>query len=277
VESFLHSEHKQAFIEDFPRNISATSDDQPYFFNFTRWDKLFRSGLFIDETASVSQGNPLFILMQLAMSLVLSTLLILLPAYRLRGLPGAGAGAGHYLLYFAGLGMGFILFEIAALQKLTLFLGHPTYSITVTLFSVLLFAGIGSLAFAHRLAVNDARCWIVPVAIAAGIGLLAVASPWLVGSLIGLALPLRVAISVLLLAPTGLLLGIPFAYGIRILDARSPGLIPWAWAINGCFSVIGSILTVVISMNFGFNVVLALSGAIYLGAFWALRAEVKPS
>lgn len=277
VARFLRSKQKQTFIEDFPRDISATSDDRPYFFNFTRWDRPFRSGLFIDETASVSQGNPLFILMQLATSLVLSSLLILLPAYRLRGFPGAGAGAGHYLLYFAGLGLGFILFEIAAIQKLTLFLGHPTYSITVTLFSLLLFTGIGSLVFAYRLAVDDARCWIVPIAIAVGIATLVFTSPWLVSSLIGLALPLRVAITVLLLAPMGLLLGIPFAYGIRILDARSPGLIPWAWAINGCFSVIGSILTVVISMNLGFNVVLALSGTIYLGAFWAIRAEVTRS
>jgi ABC-type Mn2+/Zn2+ transport system permease subunit len=70
-----------------------------------------------------------------------------------------------------------------------------------------------------------------------------------------------------------LLLGIPFAYGIRVLNERSPALIPWAWAINGCFSVVGSILTVVISMTLGFSAVLCIAALIYTSAFWALRRE----
>ena len=100
-------------------------------------------------------------------------------------------------------------------------------------------------------------------------------SPWLVANFIGLPLAARIAISIAILAPIALLLGIPFAYGIRILDARGSALIPWAWAINGCFSVVGSILTVVISMNFGFNAVMLISAGVYALGFWALRSEVS--
>ena len=84
------------------------------------------------------------------------------------------------------------------------------------------------------------------------------------------------SVAVALLAPIGLLLGVPFAYGIRVLDERNPSLIPWAWSINGCLSVMGSILTVVISMNLGFRVVLVAAVLVYVIAFGALRSSVSP-
>ena len=84
-------------------------------------------------------------------------------------------------------------------------------------------------------------------------------------------------IAVAMLAPIGLLLGVPFAYGVQVLNERNASLIPWAWAVNGCFSVMGSILTVAISMNFGFNVVLLTALVVYATGFWALRTEVTSS
>jgi hypothetical protein len=77
-------------------------------------------------------------------------------------------------------------------------------------------------------------------------------------------------LAILALAPIGLLLGVPFAFGIRLLNSVNPKLIPWAWAINACCTVIGSILSVIISMNFGFYAVLIASAAVYLVAFVAL-------
>ena len=95
-------------------------------------------------------------------------------------------------------------------------------------------------------------------------------SSLLVSHLIGLPTFGRIALTVLLLAPMGFLLGVPFAHGLSVVNAHHPSLTPWAWAINGCSSVVGSILTVIISMNFGFRVVLCTAAVVYLVAFAAL-------
>jgi hypothetical protein len=268
----LEAEDKAAFIDEFPRNITPTTDDRPYFFNFSKWRNPWSTREEMREPTSISQGNPLLILSQLALSIVLSVLLILLPTARLRR--ASGHGASRYLVYFASLGLGFILIEIAAIQKLTLFLGHPIYSITVTLFTVLIFTGLGSLLIAGRVPTATRSIWLVPIGLVLFVGGLIWISPWLAHDLIALPLPARIAIAASLLAPISLLLGVPFAYGVRVLYERNTTLIPWGWAINGCFSVIGSILSVVISMNFGFDFVLVTAVVIYLLGFWALRSEV---
>ncbi len=268
---FLRTDAKKSFIEAFPRNISPTSDDRPYFFNYSRWSDPVGSRQHSD-IASVSQGNPFFILSQLLASIFLAGALVVLPLARRRVIPRRGAR--RYLTYFAGLGLGFIFIEIALMQKLTLFLGQPVYSLTVTLFSLLVFTGLGSLLLAGRIGTNERRIWLVPVALAVVLAIIVVSSPWVTSSFIGLPLTARIAITLALLAPVGLLLGVPFAYGLRVLQERNPALTPWAWAVNGCFSVVGSILTVVLSMNFGFSAVLALAAGIYLVAFAALRREI---
>jgi spermidine synthase len=272
IDEFLQSEDKASFIDEFPRNISPTTDDRPYFFNFSKWRNPWTTREQIREPTSISQGNPLFILSQLMVSIALSVVLIMLPAARLRGMPRRGAG--RYLAYFASLGLGFILIEISVIQKLTLFLGHPLYSITVTLFTVLVFTGLGSLFMAGRFPIASRGIWVVPLGLAALLGGVILVSPWLVENLIGLALPARIVIAGVLLAPVSLLLGVPFAFGIRVLSERNASLIPWGWAINGCCSVVGSILSVVISMNLGFNIVLVMAASIYVLGFWALRREI---
>jgi hypothetical protein len=272
VKTFIQATDKQSFIERFPRDISPTTDDRPYFFNFFKWRNPLASRAYLAEPTTVSQGNPIFILSHLALSIVLSGALILLPLARRKGIPRASAG--RHLLYFAGLGFGFIAIEISAIQKLTLFLGHPVYSLTVTLFAMLVFTGLGSLTLADRFGTADRRIWIVPGALAVLIAGFIVVSPVLANELIGLPLPARVAITVGLLAPMCLLLGVPFAYGIRVLNQLNPTLLPWAWAVNGCASVVGSVMTVVVSMNFGFNAVLWSAALIYLLAFWSLRRQI---
>jgi hypothetical protein len=268
--TFILSNDKARLIRDFPRDISPTTDDQPYFFSFTRWDQVFESKDLATELPSVSQGNPFFILTQLLVSGLLSVGLIFLPLARRTTIPKKGAYG--FLGYFASLGLGFIFIEIAAMQKLTLFLGQPVYSITVTLFCLLVFTGLGSLFFARRIPVDGSRVWLIPGAVVASVALFVLVTPWMVKELIGLSLFARVCVVALLLAPIGLSLGVPFAFGIRAVSRTNPELLPWAWAINGCFSVCGSILTVVISMNFGFQVVLWTACAVYALGFAALAA-----
>jgi hypothetical protein len=102
------------------------------------------------------------------------------------------------------------------------------------------------------------------------LGLFIYLSPAMVQSLITLPKVARIVISILILAPIGLLLGVPFAYGIQILNRFNPSIIPWAWAVNGCLTVIGSILAVILSMNFGFNCVLVLAILVYWMSFYAI-------
>jgi hypothetical protein len=275
LHAFLTAPDKTAMIEDFPRDISPTTDDRPYFFNYTRWNDPFSWKKHDSELPSASQGNPLFILTQLAVSIVLGVLLILLPLVRRGGVPKKRAG--RYVTYFAGLGLGFILIEIALIQKMTLFLGQPVYSLTVTLFSLLVFTGLGSLVIAARIGTLDRRAWAIPAGLAVLSAVFVVLFPSLERAFITLPLAARAVIAVLSLAPFGLLLGVPFAYGLRVLHEREPELLPWAWAVNGCMSVVGSVLTVVISMNAGFRAVLAVACLVYFIAFMALSRELASS
>lgn len=273
VDAFVRAKDKAERIASFPQNIEPTDDDRPYFFNFTRWQHPLRSIESLAEIPAVSQGNPLFLLTQLAVSCALSALFIALPLARRQRQSErklVRATAARFLVYFAALGAGFMLIEIAIMQKLTLFLGEPIYSLTVTLFALLVFTGLGSLWLAERLRTRGDRVWLVPLGIVGYVAaFLTLATPLLYAA-IGLPVAARIAIAVLLLAPLGLLLGVPFAYGLRLASERDSWLGPWAWAINGCASVVGSIATVVLSMNFGFTFVLWTAVVVYVSGFVAL-------
>lgn len=281
VEQFIKTPDKKEFIRGFPRNITPTTDDEPYFFNFSQWSKPLHSMVYVSEPTQVSVGNPFFLILQLGISVLLSLGLIVLPLllFRRRGMDWTGGG--RTLVFFAGLGLGFIGIEIAAIQKLTLFLGLPIYSLAVSLASLLVFTGLGSLLSTNLFPPNRGRrIWLVPAGIALILMIFVLISKELILLFIGHPLYVRIPLAVLALAPIGLLLGVPFAFGIRLLNSVNPKLIPWAWAINACCTVIGSILSVIISMNFGFYAVLIVSAAVYLVAFAALSrlipAEAAP-
>jgi hypothetical protein len=159
------------------------------------------------------------------------------------------------------------------MQKLTVFLGHPIYSITVTLASVLFFAGLGSLASERWFRTAPGRAAWVPAGLAVCVGAFLLAWPALFGAWVGFPLAARIALAVAILAPLSLLLGVPFAYGIRLLRVEGPEMVPWAWAVNGCASVVGSVATVVLSMTLGFAATLALAVVVYALAFASLLAR----
>jgi hypothetical protein len=170
------------------------------------------------------------------------------------------AVAAPMLLYFLCLGYGFMMIEVPVLQRLVLLLGYPVYALTVGLFSLLLFSGLGSLA-SERIATHPRRAVmavvsaIIAAALAYGIALPAVIRPFLGAPAVS-----RIAVAVLMLAPLGLLLGMAYPLGIRILQEHDEGLVPWAWGLNGAASVVASVLAVFVSSRVGFTVAL-LSGA----------------
>jgi len=182
-----------------------------------------------------------------------AVLLILLPLRRLRRHGVATPGRWQLLAYFAALGAGFMFVEIALMQKLVLFLGHPVYAVTVVLTSLLAFAGVGSLLAGRLEAITPARIRLLAMFV---VGLVLFAA--------------RVAAAVVMLAPLGVALGMPFPLGIRVVSARAPELVPWAWAINGFLSVFSSIFCIVLAMSIGFTRVLLVAALVYACGFLAL-------
>jgi hypothetical protein len=254
---------RQAFYARYPLDITPTTDDRPFFFHTTK----LRDQASVAFGRTMLFGNGLSALITLmGISTVLVVLFILGPM-AFGGLALLEGGWSRWLAYFGLLGAGFMLVEVALLQRFVLLLGHPVYSLTVTLFSLLLGTGTGS--FLSR-RIGDHRVRARLLAALTGISLLSLAAvvglPPIIRSAIAAPLPARLALAVALLFPAGLLMGIPLPSGVRLLAGRQPHLLPWAWAINGALSVLGATLAVFIAMNWGFSITLIAGGLVYLGA-----------
>ena len=279
---------RQDFIERYKFAIAAAADDRPYFFDFFKWRSL--PELFALRTqgaASMLDMGYLMLFSTLAQAVVLSIVLILAPLVLRRRHFGGTAPKARVMAYFLALGLGFLLLEIAFIQRFSLFLGHPLYSVAVMLTGFLVFAGAGSAlspatmqAFARRSERSWAALGPLP-AIAAGIAALAVVYilvlPPIFDALIELPDPAKIAISLALVAPLACLMGMPFPIGIAHLARDDQDLVPWAWAINGCASVVAAVLATLLAMHFGFTAVVLLAAAVYLAAPAAMAGVAAAS
>jgi SAM-dependent methyltransferase len=172
---------------------------------------------------------------------------------------------GGSLIYFAALGFGFIAVELALLQNLTLLVGHPIYTLSVLLFTLLAFGGIGS-ALSVRFPM-----WLACVAVSVAGGIEALALPKLVPALLWLPLWGRIVVAILLIAPLGLAMGMPFPRGLRETGNGSLPAPPFYWGLNGIMSVIGSVTTVFVALMAGFQAAMLMGSACYLLAALASR------
>jgi len=261
---------RQSFYDAYHHDVSPTTDNRPFFFHTTKIHDQFQTAF----GRSMLFGNGLSALMTLmAISVTFVTLFVVGPLL-LSGSELRGSHWPRWLGYFGMLGAGFMLIEVALLQRFVLLLGHPVYSLTVTLFSVLLGTGVGSLISrrisdaALRRTIQFVLLGIVAVAI---LGI--VALPPIIRTAIGATHAQRIALTVLLIAPAGVLMGMPLPAGIRLMTARDSVLVPWAWGMNGALSVIGATLAVFIAMNWGFSVTLMTGAAIYLTAAVLLQGS----
>jgi hypothetical protein len=203
---------------------------------------------------------------------LIAAVLILLPLARFSRAGLRAPNRWRFLLYFAALGFGFITIEIALLSRFTLFLGQPVYTFAVVLASLLIFTGVGShLAGRYGEQPRRALLRITPLILLTLIATTFV-MPLLFSAALGLGLLFRIALSVVLLAPLSVLLGMPFPLGLRIVSEEASALIPWAWGINGFFTVIGTITALILGMTFGFKTALLAGALCYL---FALAAVAK--
>jgi spermidine synthase len=258
-----------AFIAAYPFDVSPVSDDRPFFFRSSFWSHLWRR----DVTLGVSIPFMEYSLLVLGAVVGVAALLCVFVPLRLVASEGARArGSLRYGLYFAAIAIGFMATEIALLQKFGLFLGHPNYALSVVLAGLLLFSGIGSL-FSRTIVARLGRLRFVTYAL---VGVVALehllAFPWL-PRLIALPFPLRVAMVFALVAPIGVCLGVFMPTGLERLKAAAPAFAPWAWGINGIFSVLAPLVAVGLSMSWGITVLLASALPFYLAAGFALPEE----
>jgi len=185
-----------------------------------------------------------------------------------------------FLLYFLAIGAGYILIEVALIQKFVLFLGHPTYALTVVIFSLLVSSGVGSIA-SRRVIGSSAARWRVSLAgIAVLIALLAVDVSLLLPKAITLPLVWKAAMTVVLIFPAGFLMGMPFPTGLARLDQWQSASVRWAWSLNAAASVLGSVAALVFAIYFGLVQTLLIGGVLYLIALAIVArdpAKLRPT
>lgn len=267
---FFNATDKAQFYAAYPLDVTPTTDDRPFFFEYYGWTNFgtFRSG-------------KLTLTVLLVQAALLSLALILWPLWRFRRDGLSTVGTRRFLIYFAALGIGFIFIEIGLLQRFVLFLGYPTFALAVVLFSLLTFSGVGS-ALSNRLVAQGSdprRGQRIVIPALAGLAVLYILFlPPIFKAGLGWALPARIAFSVLLLAPLGLLMGMPFPLGIRLVTRTNSPLVPWAWGVNGCASVLGSILAVMLAQSVGFAWVMGIAVLVYLvGLLAVLTLHARPA
>jgi hypothetical protein len=255
----------ESVYADYRFDIRPPTDDRPFFFHYFKWRQTPEILATLGLTWQPFGGSGYFVLVAMLVLVTLaSALLIIGPLLLRRGNRGpreqAAAPRWRVFVYFACLGLAFLFVEIPLAQRFILILDQPVTAFAVVLFAILLFSGLGSMTV---------RRWRLPLALALLI-LLIVLYPLLLRPATALALGqpewARILLTILIIAPLGYLMGLPFAGGLQVIETHEPELVPWAWAINGSFSVISAILAVMIALSWGFSVVLWLGAAAYAGA-----------
>jgi hypothetical protein len=256
--------------------LAPATDDQPFFNARLRWLKL-RPSDFLDVFSSGKDASidyqpiaEVSLVVLLVQTTGIAAILILLPLARFARRGQRAPHRWSFLIYFASLGLGFIMVEMVLLQRFTLFLGQPMYTLAVVLAGLLVSSGAGSYRASHF---REASRWaLVPViaVVLAAIAATALLTPYVFSLALPLALPWRVAVSLALICPLGFVLGMPFPNGLRIVAEEAPALVSWAWGVNGFFTVIGSVSAVILAMALGFRIVLGVAAACYLLAIGAI-------
>ncbi len=269
--TLIYNDDRPAYFRHFPADISPTTDDRPYFFYTLRASNL--GDWQYEQGVSNRNNQGVFVLYSLLLIVtVLAFLTIIVPLWwKRRDALAHAPGRWLYIGYFLSLGLAFLLVEIPLIQRFALFLGHPIYALAVILFSVLLFSGVGSYLtgrLTQRQSALQVALWTLPLLILLG-AFYAVNLTDFLRSQLHLELPWRIALSVLLIAPLGLLMGMPMPLGIAALSRSRAELIPWMWGINGATSVVASVLAMVVSLNIGLRGTLLVGVSVY-GVAWVM-------
>ena len=264
----LLSPQRQDFIDQYKFYIEPATDDRPHFFRFFKWNSAAEIFALREQGGMplLDWSYPLLVA-TLVQAIVASIVLILAPlalSHCRRTLPSAPVA-----LYFLAIGFAFMFMEIAFIQKFVLFLSHPLYAVAVVLCAFLVFAAAGSWLAGHIQAANKVTVAVIAMG---AISLLYLAAlPYLFQQLIHLPDAAKIMISIVLIAPLAMCMGVPFPTAMTRLAETAEQAIPWTWAINGFASVVGAVLATLLAIHLGFAAVILLAVLIYALACVALR------
>lgn len=256
----LLSHEKETLIRQYPYRIHPTTDDRPFFFQFVRFKQIPQliSSIREKNFPFLDIGYVLIILTFVQIVFIAAIFILLPLSFR----PWKSRNKKWVLMYFSGLGLAYMFLEMVFIQHFTFYFGEPTYAASATLGILLFTSGLGSY-YSGKFQNNKKMRLAIPLVIAAILVLYAfVLSPILTAT-IGIALPLKIMIAVVLLGTLGFFLGMPFPIGIDYLSGKNTDDIPWAWALNGYFSVISTVLATIISVELGYLLLLSMAAFIY--------------
>ena len=254
-------DQSKRFFEEYDFAIEPTSDNRPFFFQFIKLNRLdkLRKELGASQYMFLELGYAV-IWIAFLLILVVSLIFIFLPLFKLGF---RGSYRKYVLLYFAGIGIGFLFTEIVLIQQFILFLGQPIFAAAGVITILLISSGLGSW-YSSRIEVNSMRIRHTAALISTIIIIYAMILTPILQASVGFALPIRAAYVILLIAPLGFLMGMMFPMGIKWLAAKKvPHMVPWAWGINGYFSVISALLASILAVEIGFVSILVLAGLAY--------------
>jgi hypothetical protein len=274
--ALLHSPDPATYQRDYMFDISPVSDNRPFFFYTVQprdlWDFLKHAS---HESADYKINKAVPLLFGLMfISLIATAVILLAPPLVLGTRLPRHSGVRAFLLYFLFIGIGYILIEVGLIQRFVLFLGHPTQALTVVIFSMLVSSGIGSAAGKRLVGTEEGRLIKVLGCVALLSALLGIVASSLLGSLVGLPLPLKQLITVLMISPLGFAMGIPFPTALRRLEAWHAPSVRWAWSLNAASSVLGSVGALICAIYLGLVQTLIIGGLFYLAAL-AVVARVR--
>ena len=251
------------FYDMFETKVYPVTDDNPYFLSFEK-----------------PLPRAVEVLLYASIGIVAIFLLVPFAWIRRRREKEVDAkkseiGIATMIPYFAALGVGFILIELALLQKLILLMGNPTMTFALLLFTLLMSSGAGSL-LSSRIAKNNMKNLVFVIGGIAGLGILYVLflTP-IIYSTIAEPFEVKAAVSIAILAPIGFLMGMPLPTGMRLIKVHRPDYIPWMWAVNGAFSVLGAVLAITLGIMYGSSLAMVLGILIYLIALGISFASKK--
>ncbi|MBK9166181.1 MAG: hypothetical protein IPM24_01815 [Bryobacterales bacterium] len=271
-DQFLRTPDPEGFQAEYPFDISPVTDNRPFFFYTVQprdlWDFITQQSR-ASADYKINRAVPLLFGL-VAVSLAATFVVLALPPLVLRTSLPRDLGVIRQLLFFVAIGAGYILIEVALIQKFVLLLGHPTHALTVVIFSMLVSSGLGSYCSRLLTAFGD-RLWHCLAAIALLVAVLAAIVPPLLAAGVTWPQPVKMAVTVLLIFPAGFLMGMPFPTGLRRLETLHEPAVRWAWSLNAAASVLGSVLAIVLAIYLGLMQTMLIGAALYAAAILTLR------
>jgi hypothetical protein len=275
----LHSRNPDEYQRSYQFDITPVTDNRPFFFYTVQPRDLWKFMATASRSSAdynLNRAVPLLFGL-MGLSLFATALVLVTPPLVLGTRLPRQNGVRGFLLFFLFIGAGYILIEVGLIQKFVLFLGHPTAALTVVIFSMLVSSGIGSAA-SQKILGNEERLLIKALGCVALLAaLLAIVVSTMLSALVWLPLAVKVMLTVLLIAPVGFVMGMPFPTALRRLEEWHAPSVRWAWSLNAAASVLGSVGALVCAIYFGLVQTLIMGGVLYLAALAVVaRIRVHP-